>query len=149
MDKEARKWVKEEKRIFRLLFRTGILLHHGPDTRGQSLDEFYYWQGYRRARIRKRKHGQKYRHAIYLPEIHYSTTDYFGEADEYAIIPRVIDYLYWGSVSKDWEYDSESGAWPPSEFKYRGRKWFIGWLEKQPVINISTKVNRVLKIRNF
>jgi ribosomal protein S8 len=71
--KVKRKWVKEEKQIVYLLYRKGFL-------KDFKVSDFY-WAEYR---LKKRKtyktktnryDGKRYRFSIYMPEVHYSTTD--------------------------------------------------------------------------
>ena len=86
MDKEIQIWKKQEKRIVRLLYRKGLL----SDFKLSEL----YWEEYHRLRSRKKKHSRKYKNSVYAPEVHYSTTDYWGECDEHSVVGHVKEKLF-------------------------------------------------------
>lgn len=138
--KIKRKWVKDEKRIVRLLYRKGFL----EDFKLNEL----YWAEYhwyrKKTRVYKHKDGNKYRYPVYMPEVHYSTTDYWGETNEHSVVSYVLDILYWGNIdTTDW--DEESGEYPKSTFPKMNRYQFIKYLQKLPTKVSDNKINRVLK----
>lgn len=138
--KVKRKWVKEEKRIVRLLYRKGFL----EDFKVNEL----YWAEYYWFRKKTRRYksvdGGKYRYPVYMPEVHYCTTDYWGESDEHSIVSHVLDVLYWGNIdTTDW--DEESGEYPKSTFRKMTRPQFIKYLQTLPTVVSDNKINQVLK----
>lgn len=128
-----RKWVKDEKRIVRLLYKKGML----PDN--IQVDNLY-WE-YFRTNGRQRKRGCQYSFHNYLPEVHYCTYDYWGECDEHSVIENVKEGLYWKySIG---EYDTY--GWPISSFTFKGRTWFIKYLKSLPTVNNDNKIRVALK----
>ncbi len=135
--KIKRRWIKEEKRIVYLLYRKGLL-------KDFKVSDFYWaeynWLG---KRLRKSKNNQ-YRFPIYMPEVHYYTTDYWGESDEHSIVSYVLDMLHWQHVDMD-NWDDTSGEWPKSTFKRMNRNQFIHYLKQLPTVVPDNKINKVLK----
>ena len=129
--KIKRKWVKEEKRIVYLLYRKGFL-------KDFKITDFYWaeynWLG-RRCR-KSKKHN--FRFPIYMPEIHYCTTDYWGESDEHSIVSHILNMLYWNHIDT-------SGEYLKSSFKVKKRSEFIKYLKSLPTIISDKKINKVLK----
>jgi hypothetical protein len=142
--KIKRKWIKEEKRIVSLLYKKGFL----KDFKVEDLYwAEYHWHNRKLYKSRSNKcdeDGEIYRYPIYMPEIHYCTTDYWGESDEHSIVSHVKERLYWEHVDNtnwDPEYD-----YPKSTFNMRmTRLQFIKYLKKLPTIVPDNKINRVLK----
>lgn len=135
--KVKRRWIKEEKRIVRLLYRKGLI-------KDFKVSDFYWaeynWLG---KRLRRSK-DNKYRFPIYMPEVHYCTTDYWGESDEHSIVSHVLELLYWSDIDvSDW--DETSGVFPKSNFKRMTRPQFIKYLKGLPTTVNNNKINRVLK----
>lgn len=135
-----RKWVKDEKRIVKLLYQKGLI----KDSELSG----YYWQDYRTGKRPRRKNKNGYRWTDRLPEVHYWTTDYFGESDEHSLVDFVIDGLYWGQSYEN-GYDEYGMPNIESNFKYKGRSAFIKHLELMPTINRSSRINSLLKINQF
>lgn len=131
MSKEIRKWVKQEKMIMRLMYRAGLL-------DGWKLTEMYLESF---TRSGKKYRSGKYKYDVYLPEVHYCTVDYFGEADEHSIVQAVENGLYW----KDAVYDEETLA-TISCFGPLSRKGLIKYLRSLPVIISDHKINRIVNI---
>lgn len=77
MRNKVRIHIKQEKQIVQLLYKKGIL--------NKKEVESLYWAEYRHL-TRPRKSKEKYRLSIYLPELHFCTYDYWGEADETSIV---------------------------------------------------------------
>jgi len=140
--KVKRTWIKQEKRIVRLLYRKGLL------------DEFklrdLYWAEYHwfRRKMYKSK-NTKYKYPIYMPEVHYCTTDYWGEADEHSVVSAILDRLYWINVdSKD--LDRTEYEFPKSTFNWRmSREQLINYLSKLPTKVNNNKINKILRTKNI
>jgi hypothetical protein len=138
--KENRLWVKQEKRIVKLLYRKGLL-------DGFKISEFY-WAEYRWMNRKKYKSKySKYRFPIYKPEVHYMTTDYWGESDEHGIVNTIIEHFYWDNVDEE-NWNSTSGEYPQSTFPNMSREQFIKYLSKLPTKVKDNKINKVLKTQN-
>lgn len=135
--KVKRKWVKDEKRIVRLLYRKGFL-------KDFKVTDFY-WAEYNWFNKKKRKSScGKYSYPVYMPEVHYFTTDYWGESDEHSIVSHVLDALHWGNIdTTDW--DEESGEFPKSTFRKMTRPQFIKYLQALPTKVSDNKINKILK----
>lgn len=138
--KEIRRWVKQEKRTVKLLYKKGFL-------KDFKIEELYWaeynWLG---RKVRKTKYGN-YRYPIYMPEVHYCTTDYWGESDEHSVVDHVKQHLYWSHL-EPYDYDEmEEGQYPKSLFHRFNRDQFIKWLEKQPTVVSDNKIRKVLKKR--
>jgi acyl carrier protein phosphodiesterase len=89
----------------------------------------------------------KYRFPIYKPEVHYMTTDYWGESDEHGIVNTIIEHFYWDNVDEE-NWDSTSGEYPQSTFPNMSREQFIKYLSKLPTKVKDNKINKVLKTQN-
>jgi len=134
--KIKRRWVKEEKRIVRLLYRKGFL----KDFKISDL----YWAEYNWLNNKKRKSScGKYSFPVYMPEVHYLTTDYWGESDEHSIVSTIKETLYWGGIETE-NWDPELG-YPKSSFPKLSRRQFIKYLEKLPTIISDNKINKIIK----
>ncbi len=127
-----RKWIKDEKRIVKLLYRKGFLTGH------HKVDDLY-WNEYKESG-RRYKSG-KYRHREHLPEVHYCTTDYFGESDEHSIVDTIKDMFYWSEL-KPW--DEKVSAYPESNFKHLDRQRFIKYLSGLKTVRNDSEINKVL-----
>jgi hypothetical protein len=138
MRKSIRKWVKDEKRIVRLLYRKGLLT---DKLKGYKLKDLY-WAEYRASGRRYR--SGKYKFSEYLPEVHFCTTDYWGESDEHSVVDSETEGFYWNNLLPDEEISDE---YPKSSFKFKGRVWFIKYLSKLKTVRNDSKINAVL-IRN-
>jgi len=144
--KIKRTWIKQEKRIVRLLYRKGLL----GDFKIRDL----YWAEYNWFKSRKYKvknliSGKIYKHPIYMPEVHYYTTDYWGEGDEHSIVGTVLEHLHWVNVD-DEDWDPTSGEWPKSTFNWdTSREQFIKYLSKLPTKVSDNKINKILKTKNI
>ena len=125
---------KEEKRIVRLLYRKGFLKDY-------KLDDLY-WNEYSKLRVKKKKHGRKYRYTVYLPEVHFCTTDYWGESDEHSIVSTSLEEFYWMHTDRD-----EDGH-PISKFPPMTRIQFIKYLKTLPTVVNDNKIRKVLNLRN-
>lgn len=139
MSTKLRIWKKQEKRIVKLLYKKGLLFDY-------KLSDLY-WNYYKVINKTKRKHGRKYKFSKYAPELHYSTVDYWGECDEHSLVGYIIDYLYWENVIEN-TVTEESFGYPESSFKFKGRLWFIRYLELLPTKINNSKINKLLKITN-
>jgi hypothetical protein len=144
--KIKRQWVKEEKRIVSLLYRKGLL-------KDFKITDFY-WAEYHWFRSRKYKSktisydGKRYSYPIYLPEVHYCTTDYWGESDEHSIIGTILDHLHWGNID-DENWDPTSGEYPKSTFNWSmSRRQFIKYLEKLPTKVSDRKIDKLIRKQN-
>ena len=138
--KIKRRWIKEEKQIVYLLYRKGLL----EDFKIKDL----YWAEYH---WRNRKHYRSsggYRWPVYMPEVHFWTTDYWGEGDEHSVVDAIIQDLYWQNIDTT-NWDSESGEYPPSKFRRMERGQFIKYLKKLPTKIGDRKINKLLKKVNI
>lgn len=128
-----RKWVKQEKRIVKLMYRKGLIDHYL---------EMLSW-GELTCLDSKRKNM-----FVYLPEIVYWTCDYWGEWDEHRLVDGVIDDIIWS----DADYEELEGVYNPygliEKSKYihlKSRKRFIEYLESLPTVRNDHKINWILK----
>ncbi|SMC46035.1 hypothetical protein [Pedobacter africanus] len=141
MKKYVKQWVKEEKQIIKLLFQKGFMDRNFP-----AITELY-WGYYRHGKRQRKRYPKKYKFHDYLPEVHHWSRDYWGECDEHAVVPEMIEGLHWTNLVVGSEDYAKNGGWGESLFVYKGRKWFIKYLKSLPTVNRSSKINRVL-IRN-
>jgi ribosomal protein S8 len=144
--KIKRRWIKEEKRIVYLLYRKGFL----KDFKVCDLYwEEYRWHDRKLYKGRENKYdGKRYKYPIYLPEVHYSTSDYWGETDEHSVVSHVLEELYWRHIdTTDW--DPDSGVFPRSTFKKISRVQFIYYLKKLPTVVPNKEINKILKKRSM
>lgn len=140
--KIKRKWVKDEKRIVRLLYRKGFL-------KDFKVDELYWaeYNWFNRKKYKSKPNsydGKCYRYPVYMPEVHYCTTDYWGESDEHSIVSHVLDLLHWSNIDTTY-WDGESDVFPKSSFPKMSRKQFIKYLENLPTKVSDNKIKKILK----
>lgn len=142
-----RVWNKQEKQIVRLLYRKGFI---SPESTKE-----YYWESFKRSGKRYRPSNKRYsgrKYDGYLDEVHYSTTDYWGEVDEHPLVDGVINHLAWEGVPEDLSQVDNDDMWKvldTSSFQYKGRKWFIKYLKSLPTVRCDSKINENLKIRTY
>ena len=134
--KVKRRWIREEKQIVYLLYRKGLL----KDFKIKDLYRAeYHWHN--------RKHYRSsggHRWPLYMPEVHFSTTDYWGESDEHSIVDCILQELYWAHIDTT-NWDSGSGEYPPSRFPRMERGQFIKYLKKLPTKVNNNKIKEVLR----
>ena len=141
--KIKRRWTKEEKRIVELLYKKGFI-------KGEFKLQDLYWAEYHwyNRKCYKSKHnsydGKRYRFPIYMSEIHFCTTDYWGESDEHSIVDSVLERLHWEYIDTT-NWDSDSGEYPKSKFKKMTRANFIHYLEKLPTVVSDNQIKKVLR----
>jgi hypothetical protein len=141
--KIKRRWIKEEKQIVELLYKKGFI-------KGEFKLEDLYWASYNwyNKKCYKTKYnsydGRKYKHPVYMPEIHFCTSDYWGEYDEHSVVSVVLDSLYWEHVDTT-NWDSDSGEYPKSTFPRMTRGQFIKYLKGLPTKVGDNKINKILK----
>ena len=141
--KIKRRWTKEEKRIVELLYKKGFI-------KGEFKLQDLYWAEYHwyNRKCYKSKHnsydGKRYRFPIYMPEVHFCTTDYWGESDEHSIVDSVLERLHWEYIDTT-NWDSDSGEYPKSKFKKMTRANFIHYLEKLPTVVSDNHIKKVLR----
>lgn len=116
MRNKVRIHIKQEKQIVKLLYKKGLL--------NKKEVESLYWAAYSRL-TRPKKSKEKYRISIYLPEIHFCSYDYFGEADEHSIVSAKTEY---GNNFKN----------------VRSRRKIIQSLKCLPTIVFDNKIREVL-----
>lgn len=139
--KIKRRWIKEEKRIVYLLYRKGFI-------KGEYNLDALYWEEYHRIKKTYKSSNGKYKWSIYMPEIHFTTSDYWGEFDEHSIVDSIKQTLYWEHIdTTDW--DEDSGEYPKSTFRNMNRRQFIQYLKKLPTKVGDNKINKVLKNTNI
>ena len=133
--KIKKRWIKEEKQIVYLLYRKGLL----KDFKVEDL----YWQEYYWYNRKHYKSSGGYRWPVYMPEVHFSTSDYWGESDEHSIVDTINQHLYWGNIDTT-NWDSDSGEYPPSLFPRMTRSQFIKYLKKLPTKVGDKRINKIL-----
>jgi len=138
MKKYIRKWVKDEKRLVKLFFQKGFMDKNCP-----PISELY-WEEFRHGNRQRRRNGKVYVFYDYLPEIHYGTCDYWGEYDDHALIPEMIEGIRWANLVTEPDYEL-NGGWGTSNFDGKSRAWFIKYLKTLPTVNRSSAINRILK----
>jgi hypothetical protein len=137
--KVVRAWKKQEKRIVLLLYRKGLL----------SIPiENLYWAEYTRYGKKFRSKYSKIKWECFLPEIYYSTWDYWSGCNEHPLVDDIIDRLIYNGIPEGilekYGYDY-SRAMRYSSFQYKGRKWFIKYLSSLPTVRKDSKINKFLK----
>jgi hypothetical protein len=141
--KIKRRWAKEEKRIVELLYKKGFI-------KGEFKLRDLYWAEYHwyNKKCYKSKpnsyDGKRYRFPIYMPEVHFCTTDYWGESDEHSIVDSVLERLHWEYIDTT-NWDSDSGEYPKSTFPKMTRANFIHYLEKLPTVVSDNQIKKVLR----
>lgn len=138
MRKAKRLWIKQEKRIIKLIYKKGLI----PDK--LKLKEFYWAEYHITNKRHKSRTNKKYKHSEYFPELHYSTVDYYGECDEHGLVDCIMDLLYWSHVIPS-EFNNTE-IYPDSKFKIKSRRRFIYYLNGLKTINQDNKINKLLKI---
>ena len=134
--KIKRRWIREEKQIVYLLYRKGLL-------KDFKIKDLYWAEYYMTSKCYKSECG-KYSHTVYMPEVHFSTSDYWGESDEHGIVDDVLQNLHWANIdTTNWSEDT--GEYPPSTFPRMTRGEFIKYLKKLPTLVPDRKINQVLK----
>ena len=140
--KIKRRWIKEEKQIVYLLYRKGFM-----DGRWKLNDLYWAEYHWRNSKKYKSSYG-KYSWPVYMPEVHYMTTDYWGESDEHSIVSTVKEHLYWEHIETE-GWDIELGGYPPSKFKIMSRSQFIKYLKEMPTKVNNNKIKKVLKTQSI
>jgi hypothetical protein len=135
MRKDKKIWIKQEKRLVKLLYKKGFLTDF-------KLSDFYWAEFHNSG---KKYSSGKYRFSEYYPEIHYSTTDYWGEGDEHSIVDTIKEALYWEGV--DGNNLNADGEYPKSSFKYYHRRRLIKYLNSLPTVISDNKINEIVNIR--
>jgi hypothetical protein len=120
MRSQLKLWKKQEKRIVKLLYKKGFLNCF-------NINEFY-WESYKSLGRRYRS-KKGYLNLQYLPEVHYSTKDYWGETDENSIVDIIKSFFY---------YDGELPI-------IKTRQGFINYLTSLPTTVNDSKINKILK----
>jgi hypothetical protein len=145
--KIKRRWIKEEKQIVELLYKKGFI-------KGEFKLEDLYWESYNwfNKKCYKTKpnpyDGKRYRFPIYMPEIHFSTSDYWGESDEHSVVDVVLERLYWEHIDTT-NFDPNSyDEYPVSTFPRMTRGQFIKYLKGLPTKVGDNKIKKVLKKTN-
>jgi hypothetical protein len=145
--KIKRRWIKEEKQIVELLYKKGFI-------KGEFKLEDLYWESYNwfNKKCYKTKpnpyDGKRYRFPIYMPEIHFSNSDYWGESDEHSVVDAVLERLYWEHIDTT-NFDPNSyDEYPKSTFPKMTRGQFIKYLKGLPTKVGDNKIKKVLKKTN-
>jgi hypothetical protein len=145
--KIKRRWIKEEKQIVELLYKKGFI-------KGEFKLEDLYWESYNwfNKKCYKTKpnpyDGKRYRFPIYMPAIHFSTSDYWGESDEHSVVDVVLERLYWEHIDTT-NFDPNSyDEYPKSTFPKMTRGQFIKYLKGLPTKVGDNKIKKVLKKTN-
>lgn len=134
MKKYIRKWVKDEKRLIKLFYQKGLI--------DMSIHDLY-WNEYRQGKRGRKRGGKKFAFNDYMPELHYCSRDYWGECDEHAVIPRIIEGMRFDKLTEEPDYE-KNGGWGVSYFDGKSRAWWIKYLKSQPTVNRSSAINKVL-----
>ena len=139
MNKEVKLWKKQEKRIVKLLYKKGFLTDF-------KIEDFY-WAEFRWLRGKKYTSKRGYKYPMYLPEVHFGTTDYWGEGNEHSLVDSIFDTLFWKNVDYD-KWDKTSGEWPESTFSNLTRPQFIKYLRGLPTKINDNKIRKILNLSN-
>jgi hypothetical protein len=79
---------------------------------------------------------------MYLGEIHFSTTDYFGETDEHGVVDRHLEHKFWEHAGEDWHDMFEV----PASLRNYNRKQLIRDLKSLPNVKYGSKeINYILR----
>lgn len=134
MKKDMKLFKKQEKRIVKLLYKKGFL-------KDFKLEDFY-WESFKWFKTYKSKMG--YRFPRYVPELHFSTVDYWDECDEHSVVDCVLNELFWDNAEFDEVYN-----YATSRFKIKTREQFIKYLSDLPNKVNDNKIKRVLNIKEY
>lgn len=110
-----------------------------------------YWESYRR--FGKRYKNKKFTYGKldnYLDEIYFATFDYWGECDEHGLVSWIIKQLTWNNIPNQFYDPMADDLWEvynQSNFKFKGRRWFMRYLKSLPTVRCDSKINKVLKIK--
>jgi len=115
MLKCKRRWVKNEKRIIKLLYSRGLI--------EQEISELY-WNAY-----------LQINNSPYLPQVHFCVTDYWGEADEHSVTDSCFEGIYW-------ELRGELDHLPKDQ-KISSQQAQIKYLKALPRRIFNSKINKV------
>ncbi len=129
MRKDKKTWIKQEKRLVKLLYKKGFL-------KDFKLHDFYWAEYHRSGRLYRSYKNNRF--TEYYPEIHYCTVDYWGEGDEYPIVSTIKEGLYWSGVDD---------GYPKSTFKHYHRRKLIKYLNSLPTVISDNKINEIVNIR--
>jgi len=141
--KIKRRWAKEEKRIVELLYKKGFI--KGEFKLRDLYWAEYHWYNRKCYKTKPNSYdGKRYRHPVYMPEVHFCTTDYWGESDEHSIVDSVLERLHWEYIDTT-NWDSDSGEYPKSTFPKMTRANFIHYLEKLPTVVSDNQIKKVLR----
>jgi len=141
--KIKRRWAKEEKRIVELLYKKGFI--KGEFKLRDLYWAEYHWYNRKCYKTKPNSYdGKRYRFPIYMPEVHFCTTDYWGESDEHSIVDSVLERLHWEYIDTT-NWDSDSGEYPKSTFPKMTRANFIHYLEKLPTVVSDNQIKKVLR----
>jgi hypothetical protein len=142
--KIKRQWIKQEKQIVYLLYRKGLII----DAHIKLEDLYwasYNWLNRKHYKTKLNSYGGRiYRAPIYMPEVHFCTTDYWGESDEHSIVDTVLQQLYWKHVDTR-DRDEDSDKYPVSTFPKMTRTQFIKYLKSLPTKVADKKINKIIK----
>lgn len=138
MKNEIRRWVKQEKRIVKLLYKKGLLTNF-------KIEELY-WAEYKWLRKKRYKGKSGYKFPLYMPEIHFGTTDYWGEGDEHSLVDSFLEEIYWKHIDYN-NWDETSGEYPKSNMKLN-RVQLLMYLKGLPTKINDNKIKRILNRSN-
>lgn len=140
--RRIRSWVKQEKRLVKLMYRKGFI------------DAFIdinnlYWEEYKLYGKRYRSKHDSKKYQGYLPEIYLAVMDYWREVDEIPLVRSFVEHHIWENIPDD-KLSKLGEAYMEdvmelSDFKYKGRRWLIKWLSGKPNVRCDNKINKILK----
>lgn len=128
MKKKHRKWVKDEKRIIKLMYRKGLLDYIPIKD--------LYWDTTYNQHLGDQKPRWRF-------EIFYGKYDYWGEFDDYAVVSRVQNSVEW-----EMNYDEETQDYKEVRTKRMNRQQFINYLKKLPTLRSDSKINHILTLKS-
>lgn len=137
MRKVKKIWIKQEKRIVNLIYKKGLM------PKEFKILEELYWAEYHNSLKTYKSKEKKYRFAEYYPEVHYSSTDYFGECDEHSLVKHIFEYMYWDNIINEEEIPED--GFPKSNFRIKNRNSFIKYLQNLKTVNSDNKINKITK----
>lgn len=157
--KTINRWVKQEKRIIRALYRAGMLNSFLQDWRGrpQEPKDTFYWESYKRLHrgpyplsrllipTGERMSFRAAKHP-YIPEVFVALQDYYGDADEKGLCD-IAHYFDLCDCPMPPDFDDPFPRCHHRRAIEKSRDSLVRFLERLPVARNDHKINRVLRTR--
>lgn len=133
MRKQQRKDLKDEKRILKLMYRTGWIDELAPD-----LASLEWVERYTSKRVRRRK-NKKISFPLTEKKLHVTSSDYWGEISSSSI----VCYCREAISMQDAQYCPFKG-WHGVNVSVRTSKGLISYLEELPILKNDSLFNKYL-----